>query len=55
MNSTFSWNGWQYYLTKTGKAKRHQFIVGKGWQKAESVKSEDYIEIAKKYREIFYS
>ena len=54
MNSTFSWNGWQYYLTKTGKPKRRKFIMGSGWQKAESISNETYTTIAKEYKDLIY-
>ncbi len=54
MISTFSINGYTYYLTPTGKPQRQQFIMGLGWKK-EVITPDLYIEMAKKYKQIFFN
>ncbi|MFA5166550.1 MAG: hypothetical protein WC449_04645 [Candidatus Paceibacterota bacterium] len=46
--TSFSWNGWTYYRTTTGKAKRHNDDSGK----RESVKESNFIKLKNHYEEV---
>jgi hypothetical protein len=50
----FTWNGWTYYTTKTGKTMKNRHNPScKNFTERVAVSSEEFTEVAKKYADIF--
>lgn len=51
---TFTWNGWTYYITKTGKTMKNRHNSScKNFTEIVAVSNEEFTEVAKKYFDIF--